>query len=131
MDFDCRSNYFATEAICFFVIKIYVLYEKSFSERRQRRKRRFELGLQSLRYLRFLLFTLFSRVAADRLADQTRGLAGRAGFFRFRAGSDVVLESSRAKEIGPRLHVFSIRCWMFDVRRFVRQKRNRPSRTLN
>jgi hypothetical protein len=34
------------------------------------------------------------------------------------------------QKIGQRIHVFSIRCWMFDVRRFVHQERNRPAGRL-
>jgi hypothetical protein len=67
----------------------------------------------------------FARLS-DRLEAKNAQIVSERVLFR-PGWSDVVFAFHDAEEIGPRMHVFSIRCWMFDVRRFVHQERNRPA----
>jgi hypothetical protein len=99
MDFDCRSNYFATEAICFFVQWMHL--RESFY-RRQRSKQRFELGLQH--FVIFASFCLVFSAALLRIGwEIEREFRWSDRILSRPSWSDVVFAFYDAEEIGPRM----------------------------
>jgi hypothetical protein len=63
---------------------------------------------------------------SDRVDAQNAQIVSRRVLLR-PGWSDLVFAFHDAEEIGPRIHVFSIRYWIFDVRHLMHQERNRPA----